>query len=164
MTDSAIHLRPIGTDDWPLWRELRLQALQEAPYAFGSKLAEWQGQGDTEQRWRNRLASVPLNLIAELNGTAAGMVSATSRAEDGSVELISMWVAPFARACGIGNRLVSAVVEWARQQGASTVLLAVVVTNEHAIALYRRNNFVDAGLMDCSGSDTPERQMARQLQ
>jgi hypothetical protein len=45
---EEIHLRKIGVDDWQLWRELRLKVLTEAPYAFGSKLADWLGQGDTE--------------------------------------------------------------------------------------------------------------------
>lgn len=45
-------------DDWPIWRELRLAALAEAPQAFGSRLADWQGEGDREERWRDRL-SIP---------------------------------------------------------------------------------------------------------
>jgi ribosomal protein S18 acetylase RimI-like enzyme len=32
----VIELRELTADDWPLWRELRLAALEEAPYAFGS--------------------------------------------------------------------------------------------------------------------------------
>ncbi|WP_433718687.1 hypothetical protein ACQP2Y_30745 [Actinoplanes sp. CA-051413] len=40
-----------------IWRELRLEALREAGYAFGSQLADWQGDGDREERWRARLAA-----------------------------------------------------------------------------------------------------------
>ncbi|MDQ2841327.1 MAG: hypothetical protein M3Y72_09865 [Acidobacteriota bacterium] len=72
-------------DDWPLWRKLRLEALEEAPYAFSSTLVDWQGEGDTEARWRARLSTVPLNVVADLNGTVAGMVSATAPSQDETI-------------------------------------------------------------------------------
>jgi GNAT superfamily N-acetyltransferase len=161
-----IHLRKIGVDDWPVWRQLRLDALAEAPYAFGSKLADWQGAGDTETRWRGRLSDVPLNIVAEWRQTAAGMVSAIAPNPEGSVELISMWVAPVARGHGVGDSLVHAVIEWAREQNAARVALAVFDTNHRALALYRRHGFVEApvsiSISTCSGACT-ERTMVRSL-
>ena len=160
----AVEIRVIGVDEWPLWRNLRLQALGEAPYAFSSTLAEWQGKGDTETRWRDRLSTVHFNVLAYLNGKAAGMVSATAANQDGTIELISLWVAPFARGHGIGDSLVAVVIEWARRQRASKLTLAVVESNRHADALYRRHRFVDAGAIDCTGSGiASERQMVRNL-
>ena len=96
--DRMIRLRRLNVAEWPLWREMRLEALREAPYAFGSKLADWAGVRDTEERWRKRLAEVPLNVIAELDNRPAGMVGATFANPQREVELISMWVAPFALA------------------------------------------------------------------
>jgi hypothetical protein len=68
----VIELRVLTPDDWPAWRELRLAALAEAPHAFGSRLADWQGDGDREQRWRDRLG-IPgsYNVIAVLDGRPA---------------------------------------------------------------------------------------------
>jgi len=71
-------------------------------------------------RWRGRLSTVPLNLVAYLNGKPAGMISGTAANQDGTIELISMWVAPFARGQGIGDSLVAAVIKWARGQRAAS--------------------------------------------
>lgn len=134
-------ITPLTEDDWRLWRTLRLEALREAPYAFGSTLAEWQGTGDTEERWRRRLATVPLNIIAHLDETPAGMAGAYAPNEARIAELISMWVAPFARGRGVGNALIDAVAAWAMQRDASSIALAVREQNRRAIALYERNGF-----------------------
>ena len=143
----VIELRVLTPDDWPAWRELRLAALAEAPQAFGSRLADWQGEGDREQRWRDRLG-IPgsFNVIALLTGQPAGMASGVP-AEDsgGAAELISMWVSPAARGRGVGDRLVRAVEDWARQAGAGVLKLAVTEGNDNAIALYRRCGFDDTG-------------------
>ena len=163
MPGRAIYVRTIVPDDWRLWRNLRLEALTEAPHAFSSKLADWQGAGDTEARWRERLSAMPINFVAEFNGTAAGIVSASLPDEQGTVGLISMWVAPFARGHGVGDSLVTAVIEWAYGQRATSIVLDVVVDNAPAAALYRRNGFVDLEAGTSSASGVGERQMVLYL-
>ncbi|MHB8177163.1 MAG: GNAT family N-acetyltransferase [Vulcanimicrobiaceae bacterium] len=75
-----------------------------------------------------------------------------------------MWVAPFARGRGVGDRLVDAVIEWAAQQRAARVVLAVMESNEHAARLYRRHGFVDVGIVEGNPADAPaERRMVREL-
>jgi ribosomal protein S18 acetylase RimI-like enzyme len=89
------------------------------------------------------------------------MVSGTAPNPAGSVELLSMWVAPFARGRGVGESLVTAVIEWARQERSSRVDLAVYESNERALALYRRCGFVDAGAQADHVPGTPiERKLA----
>ena len=158
----SVVLRVLAPDDWELWRELRLRALAEAPYAFGSTLAEWTGKGDTEERWRNRLLSVPLNLVASLNEKPVGMASATSPV-DHQIELISMWVAPEARGRGVGAALIEAIVVWAFEQHVFQVALDVREGNMRAINLYKRLGFVDVGLATNSEGGAPERRMLRLL-
>ena len=119
--DGLEHLTP---EDWSRWRHVRLEALAEAPNAFGSSLY-WGGHGDTEKRWRDRLQDVPLNVLAVIDGRGVGQVSGTAPADQGNVELISLWVAPDVRGRGIGDALVRAVVQWAQAHGAAIVKLAV---------------------------------------
>ena len=108
MDHPPVTLHVLTVDEWPLFREVRLRALSEAPYAFGSTLDYWLGEGDTEQRWRQRLSEVPFNAVARLEETPAGMASATKPNSDGVTELISMWVAPLARGKGVADLLVEA--------------------------------------------------------
>ena len=56
-----------------------------------------------------------------------------------------MWVAPSARSGGIGRRLVTAVVDWARTIDADRVELWVTDGNEPARRLYARHGFVVTG-------------------
>lgn len=136
-----IELQALAPADWQIWRELRLAALAESPTAFGSRLADWQSAD--EERWRERLAILgSVNFVALLDGRPSGMASGVP-GDDGVPELISMWVSPAARGKGVGDRLVESVAQWARQQGATALRLAVVEDNEKATALYRRNGFAD---------------------
>jgi ribosomal protein S18 acetylase RimI-like enzyme len=157
---SAIEIRAIGLDEWQEWRAQRLAALEEAPHAFCSTLAEWQGEGDTEQHWRARLSSVPLNALAFIDGAPAGMVSATAPDATGTTELISMWVAPFARGRGVSDALIAAVIAWARTQPSARITLEVFAHNEPAIALYRRHGFTTTSLESIPASDNEIKTMS----
>lgn len=139
-----VELRVLTPDDWPLWRELRLAALADAPDAFGSTLAEWRDAD--EDRWRARL-SIPgaRDLVAVLDDQAGGMVSGVRGDLPDSVGLISMWVDPTARGRGVGDRLVEAVARWGADQGAATLRLSVGPGNDWAVALYVRHGFRDTG-------------------
>lgn len=158
-SSPGIVVRELVADDWQEWRALRLAALGEAPYAFSSKLSDWQGDGDLEQRWRDRLATVPFNVVADLGGTPAGMVSAVAQGTD--VELISMWVSPPARGVGVGDALVEAVLGWAAAGRARRVVLRVMEANDHARAFYRRHGFVDSALFEERSGEPRERWMVR---
>ena len=142
-----IELRTLQSDDWPLWRELRMAALAEAPHAFGSTLAQWQGSGDREERWRGRL-TIPgaRDLVAFLDGRPVGMASGVpAEEEQDGAELISMWVSPTARGRGVGDRLIEEVERWAREHGARTLRLSVMPDNSRAAVLYERHGFTDTG-------------------
>ncbi|HEX6871375.1 MAG TPA: GNAT family N-acetyltransferase [Micromonosporaceae bacterium] len=139
-------IRQLTPDDWQVWRALRLAALTEAPYAFGSRLGDHQGDNDQEERWRERL-ELPgsYNLAAYLNGRPVGMVRGVPTDDADVVGLFSMWVDPAARGHRVGDDLVAAVLTWARDRGAGAVCLHVAEDNEAAIRLYRRHGFAFTG-------------------
>jgi ribosomal protein S18 acetylase RimI-like enzyme len=143
---GVIELRILGQDDWQVWRALRLAALTEAPYAFASTLADWQGEGDREARWRDRLGIAGShNAVAALDGEPVGMASGVPSEQEDTVELISMWVAATARGRGVGDALVRDVERWALLSGARVLRLGVTDGNEAAAGLYLRSGFAYTG-------------------
>jgi len=136
----------LSSNDWRIWRSLRLAALTEAPEAFGSRLADWIDAD--ENRWRERL-SIPgaIDLVALDSGAGSpiGMVTGTPSARRGAgAELISMWVDPAARGKGVATLLVEAVVAWAAAAGAPSLKLSVMAENEPARRTYERSGFAVA--------------------
>ena len=59
-------------EDWQLYRRVRLAALQEAPYAFGSNY-EHEAKFE-EATWRRRVGD-RTRFVAEVDGVVAGTVS-----------------------------------------------------------------------------------------
>jgi ribosomal protein S18 acetylase RimI-like enzyme len=148
-----LSMRILTPEDWRAWRELRLLALQEAPYAFSSTIEEWQGAGDSEQRWRARWKSVAFNVLAYLDDQPAGIAGATEPDSFNQVELRSMWVAPWARGCGVGDELVGVVLKWAEERRSNSVTLQVFQDNWRATALYGRQGFKNARAAETAGEE-----------
>lgn len=137
-----IRLQELTPDDWQLWRELRLEALAQSPDAFATRLADWQGEADREDRWRDRLSiRGSHNVIAWRDEVACGMASGVPGERVGWATLISMWVAPPSRGCGVGDALIAHVVRWARDACYAGVGLEVAQSNVQARRLYQRHGF-----------------------
>lgn len=138
----VIEILPLAPDDWATWRRLRLAALSEAPHAFASQLADWEGERDAEERWRGRLG-IPesRHVVAMLDDHVVGMASGVPTPHADAVELISMWVAPGARGRGVGDALVRDIERWARTTGARVLRLSVAEGNPQAAGLYQRHGF-----------------------
>jgi ribosomal protein S18 acetylase RimI-like enzyme len=156
----GLQLRRLSTDDWAAFAALRLAALTEAPDAFGSTLAEWRDA--SEQRWRNRVAVAPLNLVASLDGSDVGMLSGVEEVP-GTVEVISVWVAPAARGQGVGDAMLEALLAWADDRDAQRVVLTVTEHNAAAQRLYGRLGFAATGEVKQGRDGVQELWMQRSL-
>ncbi|MET0693740.1 MAG: GNAT family N-acetyltransferase, partial [Propionibacteriaceae bacterium] len=64
-----LQIRRTHGEDWAAMKSIRLQALAEAPAAFGSTLER--EQAFTEQTWRERVTT-NLAFLAWLNGAVVG--------------------------------------------------------------------------------------------
>jgi GNAT superfamily N-acetyltransferase len=131
-------VRATTTTDWQALREIRLQALLDAPDAFASTHAREAAFGEDE--WRER-ASRDGSFIAFLPEVCPAGLGGGYLAAPEVVELIGMFVRPRARGRGVGEAIIDAIADWARQQGARTVHLWVTETNKHARLLYERCGF-----------------------
>ena len=154
MLRMALEIRVVTADDWAVWRLLRLQALAEAPYAFGSRFADWQHAD--ESRWRARLELPDShNLVAVVAERPVGMASGVPGDEGGEAQLISMYVAPESRSAGVAEALLDAVAHWARDVGAHTLRLDVRADNARALRMYERHGFTVTGEVARSSPDEP---------
>jgi GNAT superfamily N-acetyltransferase len=129
--------------DEPILREVRLQALSDAPDAFGSTYereltrttADW-------QRWMSPGVTFILYDPVGARGIVAGMRDETDPAV---VHLMAMWVHPKIRGSGGGDQLVTAVIAWARSEGAKLVRRRVIQGNDRARRFYERMGFCITG-------------------
>lgn len=155
-----MEIRRLREGDGARLRELRLRALQDAPYAFSS----WFGR-EAERApefWESRVAQgdqgesgVVFAAVEDEQclGMAGGYFAGEDRA---AATLWGMWVDPSARRRGLARELLEAVTAWARDSGARRLQLAVTdcESSSPAAALYRESGFVETGEREQLGSST----------
>jgi GNAT superfamily N-acetyltransferase len=135
----------LGPDDWQVYRRVRLDALKEAPYAFGSTYAR--EVKAPESTWRQGLQS-RTRYVAEVDGEVAGTVSGGAGTESNTGAVTAMWVDPRFRRQGVGDLLLRTVLDWARGQHFRRVYLWVTEGNENAEHLYLRHGFARTGAQE----------------
>jgi len=138
----AIEIRQATEDEWQTLRRVRLDALLDAPYAFGSTYER--DAAFDEATWRSRLSN-PENptFFALIDGEVVGMDGVWTN--DGETNLVAMWVAPRARRAGVAAALTHAVIDWAAARGVRQVVLGVAQNNDAARRLYEKLGFTFTG-------------------
>jgi ribosomal protein S18 acetylase RimI-like enzyme len=132
-------------------RDLRLRALQDAPYAFSSSVERERDR--TAEDWEE-LASGAAVFVAVENDEWLGMVGAY--VPDNSPEAVGIWgtwVDPQARGRGLGRLLMNAAIEWAQDHRATRIDLSVTDRANEARLLYERLGFRPTGEREPLASD-----------
>lgn len=151
-SSPTIHVRPLRPHEWPLYRDLRLRSLADAPDAFGSTHVQEAARPDAAWAARldaARLSGRDLPLVAECSGEAAGLAWVKlDEAEPPCANLYQVWVAPSVRGLGVGTALLEAATQWARDAGAAALRLGVTWDDSAAVRLYRRAGFEPVGPLE----------------
>jgi GNAT superfamily N-acetyltransferase len=148
--------------DEAILRDVRLQALSEAPEAFGSTYEREVSR--TMADWQSWIAGGAIFILDRPEG-ARGMVAGLADAADPTiVQLMAMWVHPAIRGTGGADELVAAVLGWAKSQGAKSVNVKVIELNHRARRFYQRCGFRLTGHQAIRARDgMVELQMAHSL-
>jgi ribosomal protein S18 acetylase RimI-like enzyme len=80
------------------------------------------------------------NLVADIGGAIAGLVSVESGNEDGII--VALGVPPLYQSLGIGSALLSAAIQRLSADGARRIRVSTTNDNLPALALYQRRGFV----------------------
>jgi GNAT superfamily N-acetyltransferase len=138
-------VREVIAEDWEALRDIRLEALRNAPEAFGSTYEREAAFAEAD--WQRRISRGGnfLGYLPEASASSpAGLIGGYQEDPD-TVELVSMYVRPPARGRGVGEALIAAVIDWAAARNASSVHLWVTETNKPARLLYERCGFTPTG-------------------
>jgi GNAT superfamily N-acetyltransferase len=154
-------IRAVREDDWQVMRDIRLEALREAPATFGSSYAR--EVVFTEADWRRRASGYGFfAFLPDLGGLPVGLAGGIEEGA-GAAQLVSMWVRPQARGRKVGAALVMAVVDWAHGRGLSQLNLWVTEGNQAARVLYERCGFTLAGERQPLPSDPAHTEISMML-
>ncbi|MEU8080378.1 GNAT family N-acetyltransferase [Catellatospora citrea] len=146
-------VRRIEPKEWRQLRALRLEALQDAPSAFGTTYADAAALADEAwQQQAERGANSPTSatfVATTPDGRWVGMAgSAPVEVVPGTFCIQGVYVTPAHRGGpgGLAARLVEVAIVWARDNtDASWLTLGVHEDNQRAQAFYRRLGFTETG-------------------
>ncbi|MDH4464956.1 MAG: GNAT family N-acetyltransferase [Acidovorax sp.] len=151
-----IHLRTLTASDAPAYKALRDESLRTAPEAFTSDWASTVGRDASEYAGRfgePATGNFFLGAFDDANHLL-GCVGCEREArlqQRHCAHVVSMMVAPRAQRRGIGQQLVAACIDAARQvPGLTQLLLTVTASNTHVVRLYEQAGFRAWGLLPCA--------------
>jgi RimJ/RimL family protein N-acetyltransferase len=128
-----------------LFRQIRLKALQDAPYAFSStydsalrRSAEsWREQAESTAQGSDRATFIAFSEAVPVGITA--LYRLEDQAEVG--EVLQVWVAPEFRGSGVAWDLMDAVFQWAGENNFRRIIAGVTKVNRRARKFYTKYGF-----------------------
>jgi len=144
IADPAAEIRPLVRGEAALYRDIRLEALQQDPDAFSATFEHESAMPLTwfsERIVRGNVfgAFVDRNLLG-----VAGYWPQEGAKESHKAGLWGMYVRRAARGSGLGGRLIEAIADHAAGH-VELLQLGVATDNEAAIRLYQKTGFSEYG-------------------
>lgn len=150
-------IRRIQIGEADLFRQVRLAALQEAPYAFAStyesalrRSAEsWREQADSTAQGSDRATFFVFSDEAPIG--IAALYRLQNQADVG--ELLQVWIAPEYRGKRAAWSLMDTLFKWAGDHRFRTIIARVARENIRAVRFYRNYGFAQT---DEGATDDPD--------
>ena len=140
-----ITIRRLQVGEGELFKQIRLRALQEAPYAFPTTYADamerssesWREQADRSAQGPDRAT-----FIAIADGLPIGMTALYRDEDQAEVgELLQVWVSPEYRGTRVIWDLMDEIFRWARENGFDRIIAGVTKGNDRAVKFYMNYGF-----------------------
>ena len=141
-----ISIRRIQPGETDLYKQIRLMALKEAPYAFTSTYDSALQRSD--QSWREQVESSALGsdratFIAFANHVPIGIAALYRDQENSDTgELLQVWVHPEFRGTTVIWDLLDTIFQWAAENNFRKVIAGVTNENTRALKFYAKYGFL----------------------
>ena len=138
-------IRQLTSEDWPLWKSIRLEAVKQVPEAFGSSFEDEVLRSDAD--WQDSLKKSDIFGVfqgEDLVGTAGVFYHQQTKLQH-KAGLFGVYMQPRCRGLGLAGKLIATVIEHAKTK-ALQLYCAVVVGNAPALKLYQHHGFVQIGI------------------
>lgn len=146
---NQMEIRPLNENDEAKYWDLRLEALQSEPFAFGKAPEEHQAISVEAQAARFREMQLDFTLGAFEGDDLIGMatfIREKGRKERHKGRIYGVYVTRSQRGRGVGRKLIQSLLEKAKEDPSlEQVLLAVGARQESARQLYRKLGFDSFG-------------------
>jgi len=145
MEKNNVQILTVSPELWEVYRDIRLDALQCEPQAFGSSYSK--EKSFTKEKWMERIAT-RYNTIAIENGKAIGTMGAyiSNEAVGKVANIVGVYVIGDARGRGLGLKLFDFVIAKVKEDHKlAKIALTVNKVQLHAVALYKKLGFKVVG-------------------
>lgn len=133
-------LRKLNTDDWEIYRDIRLEGLQSDPSAFGGAYSDESQR--TEERWRQTLGReerTTLGIFVDGKISAVGTIGYWVDNQEYGISAI--YTKKEFRGNGFSKQIIQELISIAKKMNESHVTLMVNTNNQIAIDFYKSLGF-----------------------
>ena len=137
---SLVHVEPMTSEQWPDVRRIYSEGIATGNATFEREAPPWE-KWDNAHLQNCRLIALA---VSKVLGWAA-LSAVSSRRVYAGVAEVSVYVAEEARGKGVGQALLSALIESSERHGVWTLQAGIFPENAASIALHKSQGFREVG-------------------